>query len=547
MAYMPSLSDINKRFEAYIEHHVRMPSWWKGPKAYRAAREAIVRKNRVASRGVPVPVYLVQANRAIFSAGPGAAYYCLVLFTFDTQRMYDGEYMRNLAATVASMKNTQQPTQDGQYVANLTTDERASLDRRRPLPASMTGGAVVYAADLVLPRVRLANGYLQRENDLLCLAEPDPVDAAAPLPALELVPWWIAAGLPEQVPGYPLLDLQPGEVLLYDRRPNPALYARRRSAIYVIVGVTFAALLSSGFWASQLLVGLVPVGVILVLFGVIARSRYRVEMTNARATRYVVTNWRIALQYVEVLTGTERARVGKVEIPLSTIKPALRLSARGNGTVKLGVGKYAISDVPDAKAVYDMLIEALSGEAAKGPEGAVDPEMAEWSRTSGVLLRVGEQIQWYGMPHAATYLRSESTRAIAACTVVSIVLGYALSVTSGWQLVAEVLGGALALTSAGILWGAWYRAKHLDYYVTNQRVIIRKSTFGSVRVTDRELRETIGMKILPRGNGIGTLVLDKHSKFRFHGHFATYSVDEFTFHAIPNPQDVAGLIVSLRA
>ena len=137
--------------------------------------------------------------------------------------------------------------------------------------------------------------------------------------------------------------------------------------------------------------------------------------------------------------------------------------------------------------------------------------------------------------------------AIVLCAILGAVLGASFSGVAGWQSAAEVCGAFVGVLAAGILWGSSYRAKNLDYYVTNQRVIIRKSTLGSVRVTDRELRETIGMKILPRGVGVGTLVLDKHSKLRVHGHFATYSVDEFTFHAIPNPHDVAGMIVSMRA
>ena len=543
---MTSLTDINKRFEAYVEHNVRKPIWWKSPKAYRAARVEIDRKNRIAQRGVPVPVYIVQANRAIYSAGGGAAYYCLVLFTFDNQRMNDREYMRKLVSTVASMKNTQQATVDGQYVAGLTTDERAQLDRRRPLPPSMTGGVTVYAADLILQRVRLNGGFLRGGNELVCLAEPE--DPQNEKPAIELVPWWIVAQLPEQVPGYPFVELQPGEVLLYDRRPNPSAYARRRAGVAVWFGIILAAIMIWPVWTAPISVIATMVFVIVVVFAGMTLVRYRVEVTNGRSTRYVITNWRVAIQHVEVLGGTERARLAKAEFPLSTIKPRLRLGARGFGRVDLGIPKFSLRDIPDAQLVFDALSAACAEASTEGAAAVpgIDREMAEWSRTSGVVLRVGEQIQWYGVPVAWAYVRSEATIWVALTGIVGACIAASYGLAVGWVPAIGICALSWAFSWSGAIGSSLLRARNLDYYVTNQRVIIRKSTLGRVNVTDRELRETADMKMMRKGKGVGTLVLDKHSKLRFHGHFVSYSVDEFTFHTIPEPEQVAGLVASLR-
>ncbi len=136
---------------------------------------------RVVQNGVPVIAHLVQANQALFAPGPYPALPCLVLFSFQPEVAEDDEYMAFLAHKLFGYKNTDPSDETAQALAELTTNERAVLYRRRKLPYSFTDGSTVYCADLWIKRAYIPNGHLQ-DNRLMCLAEPGEAGG------LELVP-----------------------------------------------------------------------------------------------------------------------------------------------------------------------------------------------------------------------------------------------------------------------------------------------------------------------------------------------------------------------
>jgi len=129
---------------------------------------------------------LIQANSLLFKPG-NMTLPCLVLFSFDGNCNNDAAFMDTLAHRVFDFKNTSPHDPEQRYVAQLTTNERAVRYRRRPLPTSFTGGPVAFVADLWIERALLPAGFLT-ERRLPCLAEPGGEGA------LELLPWWIAAG-----------------------------------------------------------------------------------------------------------------------------------------------------------------------------------------------------------------------------------------------------------------------------------------------------------------------------------------------------------------
>jgi hypothetical protein len=149
----------------------------------RHARQQFQNLRNVVKNGVPVTAYIVQAHEGLFKPGSGLLP-CLVLFTFSSEVESDADYMRYLADRLYALKNTQPDDADGQYLANLCTDEHPVPYRRRRLPYSFTDGSTVYCADVWVKRAYLPGGYL-RGNTLPCVAEPGEVGG------IELLPSWL--------------------------------------------------------------------------------------------------------------------------------------------------------------------------------------------------------------------------------------------------------------------------------------------------------------------------------------------------------------------
>jgi hypothetical protein len=130
----------------------------------------------------------VTAEQDAWQPGDWIEQHALVLLTFDPGRINDHGFMMGLAHKLQSLENTEQSDPDLVYAMNIVNDRSHVKDRRQLLPMSMTSGAVVYVADIELKRSRLEQNYLSSTN-LTCIAEHK--DGGR----IELVPWWIVAGL----------------------------------------------------------------------------------------------------------------------------------------------------------------------------------------------------------------------------------------------------------------------------------------------------------------------------------------------------------------
>ncbi len=155
--------------------------------AYLAQKNAPKKERReiLGQQGMPVWGVLVQANQLLFAPGD-RNHPCLVLFSFEPAGGHI-DYLQRLASAIFALKETRPTDPDLRLVAHYVTDERAVKYRRRKLPTSFTGGPTVYCADLIIVRSCLPNGFLT-EKVLPCIAEPGEQGA------LELLPWWMAAG-----------------------------------------------------------------------------------------------------------------------------------------------------------------------------------------------------------------------------------------------------------------------------------------------------------------------------------------------------------------
>ncbi|MES2459767.1 MAG: hypothetical protein V4671_04230 [Armatimonadota bacterium] len=161
-------------------------------------RQRTQQMRAVIQTGTPVNAFLVQANGALLHA-QRQTLPCLVLISFQPEVSGEIDYMQSLARRVYALKNTQPTDADSQFVAGLTTNERAVPGRRRLLPLSFTDGSTIYCADLLVRPDYLQGSHIQ--SDILpCIAEPGLGGG------IELVPWWLL-----QEPEKPLTPFQTTE------------------------------------------------------------------------------------------------------------------------------------------------------------------------------------------------------------------------------------------------------------------------------------------------------------------------------------------------
>jgi hypothetical protein len=161
-------------------------------------RQKTQRMRGLVQTGTPVNAFLVQANETLLRA-QNKTLPCLVLICFQPEVSGEIEYMQSLARQVSGLKNKKPADADGQFVAGLTTNERAVPGRRRQLPLSFTDGSTIYCADLMVKPGYLQGSHIQ--SDILpCIAEPGLSGG------IELVPWWLL-----QEPEKPLTPFQTAE------------------------------------------------------------------------------------------------------------------------------------------------------------------------------------------------------------------------------------------------------------------------------------------------------------------------------------------------
>jgi len=157
----------------------------KNQRAWRRTRQII-------ENGEPVRCVTVQANQEIYQPGVGSRF-GLVLFSFEETPDYL-ERLAELARRMHEVKGTQPADADLRAAAAIidASEARAVEYRRHKLPASFTGEPPVYAADLLIVRHWLRDGYLNRRV-LTCLAEPGETGGIIPVPDWLLEEAWRAA------------------------------------------------------------------------------------------------------------------------------------------------------------------------------------------------------------------------------------------------------------------------------------------------------------------------------------------------------------------
>lgn len=195
--YREAVADYTTAFEMNV-HELNVPEIYHDRAcAYRALGETELaaadlrrakqmlmdRLKDVAKGGKLVGAVLVQANRDLFSPGEKDLP-CFVLISFDPRLQKNPKQLLPLAEKVAALKGTTPEDPELRFVADCVTNESFRVYERNRLPASFTGGAVVYHASLQVYRSFLPEGHLASEV-LWCVAEPGDQGR------IELVPYWV--------------------------------------------------------------------------------------------------------------------------------------------------------------------------------------------------------------------------------------------------------------------------------------------------------------------------------------------------------------------
>jgi tetratricopeptide (TPR) repeat protein len=131
------------------------------------------RVEEVACQGVRVTVAVVWASSVLYEADSREDASCRVLLTFDPELSRQPQRLLEMARRLTALRTTQQSDPDLQYAVELMAAENANVfyERRRQLPRSISGGAVVYLADLRVYR-RFLRGCFLQDKLLTCVAQP---------------------------------------------------------------------------------------------------------------------------------------------------------------------------------------------------------------------------------------------------------------------------------------------------------------------------------------------------------------------------------------
>ncbi|HTN77831.1 MAG TPA: tetratricopeptide repeat protein [Pirellulaceae bacterium] len=149
----------------------------------RARMDQIARQQceQLRPQGQELTAALVQANGMLYEEDDSDLF-CCVLFSFDPQWNSQPAKLQFLASLIFSLKGTQPADKNLRFVADMVTDEAAQLYRRVPLPMSLTEGAVVYFADLLIYRRFLPGRKVTSGQCLRVIAEPGAVGRVELLP-----------------------------------------------------------------------------------------------------------------------------------------------------------------------------------------------------------------------------------------------------------------------------------------------------------------------------------------------------------------------------
>jgi tetratricopeptide (TPR) repeat protein len=119
-----------------------------------------------------IPGVRVQANRGLYEPGPENLP-ALYLISFDPRVHNNLAFLDQLADRMFDLEEytSEDATLDAVARIGLRNQVMAEPGRRTKLPPSFTGGADVFAVDLIIYRPYLPQGYLTKRS-LMCLAEP---------------------------------------------------------------------------------------------------------------------------------------------------------------------------------------------------------------------------------------------------------------------------------------------------------------------------------------------------------------------------------------
>lgn len=355
--------------------------------------------------------------------------------------------------------------------------------------------------------------------------------------------------------------LQEGEQILWQGQPDLRLFVWPK-----VIGGSLLALplLPPIIWLESWRRGTPPAWTsaptliicVLTWVGVTAYLRQQAR-EQTRAAAYALTNRRIFIRRLERLTSQDwRLKVD--EIPLTRVRPGLRILGGGRGTITLGTRLWeyekALRGIAGAAEVFAQLTEAraaLAGLESEGPYYAktnmAQPDVA-W--TLGSLLRRGETILWQGQMDAATDARSGHWIVPIRALVLAAVGGGILSLFAGWTWPwqALILAASFAVVLPVARSDARTPGKRPEYALTDRRVlVIHNPQHRQPNVEERELPETADMRLVPGRDGYGTVIFEKKTRFVWHGQSGTVETYEFSFKHIADAKAVFAQVRAAHA
>jgi len=354
--------------------------------------------------------------------------------------------------------------------------------------------------------------------------------------------------------------LQDGETLLWQGKPRVGTFVWFKTlrdlpliAPFLLLAIWLESLRpgsaiklgSAGFWCVSL-----------IAYVGSAWYLYRETRLQAQYTDYALTNRRILIRHLVTLP-TQEKRPKVEEFALSRLRPRLILGPGGNGTITFGLPllRYdlAFHALPDAAAVFARLQDArsrLSPAPSEGPYYVKPQSAALPAFDIREHLRHGETVLWQGQPNAQAYLRRVLPgEVLSGLFLVALFGGLGMALV-GWFTLPRfglLLAAGGIVTAPLIVWAYTQQAARLSYGVTSQRVlIVKRAQSGLATLEEKELAQTQGMRLVYGPNGTGTIIVEKRSKFIWHGQGGTVVTVEFSLKCIDEAAWVFRLIAQAR-
>jgi len=336
--------------------------------------------------------------------------------------------------------------------------------------------------------------------------------------------------------------LVPGERILWTGKPNVDEYCEPHRRRRLVAAVLLLPILAWQIVAALLTLSpvsvVICVAIAIVLVLVFAQPDDSAK--KAAHTRYTVTTMRVVIEYRETVLVSHH-RMARVDIKAEDLQPGLKMGRRDCGSIPLGFRGWSIEHVDGARELFQILIlETLSG--ATRPRSYYTPGHDK----TAPPLRLEETVIWSGRPDLPAYVLSETIQwvlwpPIGFFAAAVIIAGRTPAITPVLILFGQFCAFGLTLV---VVLGA-LRAAGLRYIVTNERVLVHRPWVGP-RWMERELSETMNTKVYRRLRGTGTIVFDKCKEDYQISHLSVALTTEVTFHAVPDYQNVAGIVAAAR-